>query len=437
MNSKFVRATIVVVLVFLVALPVFSGGRGESPAAADASDDVRRLTFLVDNQSELSRLQSVFDAAEEQLGISVEIDLRPGGAEGDNIVRTRLATGDMADLSFYNSGSLFMALNPDRHFVDLSDQPFMANVDQSFKDTVSVNGRAYAVPAEPGMAGGWLYNKAAYDELGLSVPSTWDDLMDNLEVVKEAGRHPVIASFGDTWTSQLIFLADYYNVQGDYPTFAEEYTAGRVGFADVPAALRSFERLQEVHDRDLFSANPVATTFEDALHMLIAGEGVHYPMLSFALTTIESIDPAAIENIGFFPQPGDDPDDHGITLWSPAGIAVYRDGPNVDAALELLEFFVSPEGMDAFMQGGAPTGPLSILGVEMPDDVFPAVADMLSYIESGKTAPALEFLSPVKGPNLEHITVQVGIGLSTAREAAEEYDRDAARQARQLGLEGW
>ncbi len=33
-------------------------------------------------------------------------DTRPGGSEGDNLVKTRLSTGDMAEVFVYNNGSL-------------------------------------------------------------------------------------------------------------------------------------------------------------------------------------------------------------------------------------------------------------------------------------------------------------------------------------------
>ena len=51
--------------------------------------------------------------------------------------------------------------------------------------------------------------------------------------------------------------------------------------------------------------------------------------------------------------------------------------------------------------------------------------------------PALEFLSPVKGPALEQITVEVGSGLRSAEDGAKLYDEDVKKQAQQLGLEGW
>ena len=59
----------------------------------------------------------------DSLGFVQEI--RPGGAEGDNLIKTRLATGEMEDVFLYNSGSLFQALNPDQTLVNLDDQPWV------------------------------------------------------------------------------------------------------------------------------------------------------------------------------------------------------------------------------------------------------------------------------------------------------------------------
>ena len=73
----------------------------------------------------------------------------------------------------------------------------------------------------------------------------------------------------------------------------------------------------------------------------------------------------------------------------------------------------------------------------MPDDVLPAIHDVQAYLDTGDVGPALEFVSPIKGPNLEHLTVEVGSGLRSAAEAAELYDEDVEAQAQQLGLEGW
>jgi raffinose/stachyose/melibiose transport system substrate-binding protein len=46
-------------------------------------------------------------------------------------------------------------------------------------------------------------------------------------------------------------------------------------------------------------------------------------------------------------------------------------------------------------------------------------------------------VSPIKGPALEQICIQVGTGQVSAKEAAELYDQDVKKQAQQLGLPGW
>jgi raffinose/stachyose/melibiose transport system substrate-binding protein len=65
------------------------------------------------------------------------------------------------------------------------------------------------------------------------------------------------------------------------------------------------------------------------------------------------------------------------------------------------------------------------------------VKDVAAYIDTGKSAPALEFLSPVKGPTLEQLCVAAGTGQMTPEEAAAAYDEDVKKQAQQLGLPGW
>ena len=66
-----------------------------------------------------------------------------------------------------------------------------------------------------------------------------------------------------------------------------------------------------------------------------------------------------------------------------------------------------------------------------------AIPSPAFQLERVAASPALEFLSPVKGPSLEQITVAVGSGLTSAEEGAKQYDADVEKQAKQLGLPGW
>jgi raffinose/stachyose/melibiose transport system substrate-binding protein len=248
-----------------------------------------------------------------------------------------------------------------------------------------------------------------------------------------------LGTFGDTWTSQLFVLADYYNVEQAEPGFAERYTNNEAKYATTPAALAGFEHMQQAYELGWFQEDYATTRFEQGLELLANGEVAHYAMLSFAITNISANYPDALDNIGFFAQPGTSAESNGATIWMPAGVYIPQttQGAELDAALEFLTFLASVEATDIMNSVVAPGGPYLIVGATLPDDVPPAIQDVAAYIDSGNSYPALEFLSPIKGPNLEQLLVAVGTGQMTAVEAAEAYDFDVERQAQQLGLPGW
>ncbi|MDB5055838.1 MAG: extracellular solute-binding protein family 1 [Bacilli bacterium] len=396
------------------------------------------LSIMVDNNSQAQPgFEEVAKIAEQKYNIKISFEIKPAGAEGDNLVKTRLATGDMTDILNYNAGSLFLAISPEKNFADLTNEPFAGNIMDSFKSVVTANGKLYGVPAGSSMAGGWLYNKKVYADLGLSVPKTWAELMANNVKIKAAGKTAVISSFKDAWTSQLLVLADYYNVASQDKTFVDNYTANKAKFATSPAALRGFEKLGDIYKGGFMNKDYQATTLDGALKMLVEGTGVQYPMLSFALTTINANYPDKLKDIGVFAQPGDSADQNGLTVWMPGGLYIYAKSPKIDAAKKFFEVYLSPEGQAAFASKVKAEGPYVVKGVTLPADAYPGVKDMVPYFDAGKTAPALEFLSPVKGPSLEQITVEVGSGIVSPAEGAKKYDKDVEKQAKQLKLPGW
>jgi raffinose/stachyose/melibiose transport system substrate-binding protein len=271
----------------------------------------------------------------------------------------------------------------------------------------------------------------------LQVPKTWADFMANNEKIKAAGITPVAATYKDTWTSQLMVLADYYNVQAANPAFAQDYTAGKAKFANTPAAEAGFQHLADVHAKGFLNKGFGSATVDQGLGMLAEGKAAHYPMLTAILPPVLQTRPEAATDVGFFGVPGDDAAKHGATVWEPPAIYIAKTTKNLDAAKKFLAFVASPAGADAINQAVKATGPFRIKGATLPEDAMQVAKDLQGYIDAGATAPALEFLSPVKGPSLEQITVAVGSGLTSPAEGAAQYDKDVEKQAKQLGLPGW
>jgi raffinose/stachyose/melibiose transport system substrate-binding protein len=416
------------------------GGVATTPAG-EAPADAEPVTLSILHASTPADIQliGVMTAKYTELhpNVTFETETHPGGEEGDNLVKTKLATGEMNDIFYYNSGSLLQALSPDRSIEPLTGDPALETVSEGFLPAVTFGDEVYGVPAGPGFAGGILYNKDVFADLGIEVPKTWAEFEANNEKIKAAGIPPVLATYADAWTAQLFVLADYFNVAAQDPEFTEQYTNNKAKYASTPAALTGFERLAEGAEKGWYQPDYLSTTHADGLGMLARGEVAQYPMLSVVVPAIEADTPGSGEKIGFFAQPSDSADINGATLWLPNAMYIAKNSEHKDAAKEFLRWVTSIEGAEYVMSKIPPTGPIVLDGVTLPDTVLPAVKDVQAYVDSGNASPALEFLSPVKGPGLPQISVEVGSGIRGAADGAKTYDDDVEKQAKQLGLEGW
>jgi raffinose/stachyose/melibiose transport system substrate-binding protein len=234
-----------VLLALAVAIGVAACGGDDG--GGEAGETVE-LSFLVANSEQAIQPAEALIAAFEQKNPNVKIKLETGpqGSELDNLIKTRLATGEMNDVFVYLAGSLFQALKPESQLQPVNDEEWVKDLDPTYAKTVSANDQVYGAPFGSAFGGGILYNKKVYEKLGLEIPKTWDEFMANNAKVKAAGIDPVIQSYGETWTSQLFVLADYHTVAAAVPGWDEKYTANQVKYSQEPA-IEGFRHLEEVN----------------------------------------------------------------------------------------------------------------------------------------------------------------------------------------------
>ncbi len=404
-----------------------SGEGGDKPYAGIT------LKWWAGNAENNPGTQAVMEAATEKLGMEFEVEVNPGGSEGDNIIKTRMASGDLPDFMAYNSGSKLYDLNPSRGFMDISDWDIVDKFDDAFLSSVTIDGVVYGAPQSSTQAGAVIYYKPDYEELKLEVPHTWDEFVDNCKALADAGKTPVYFTGGETWATQVLFLGDYYNIAAANPTFADDYTEGKAKYADVAEATRSWTKYEDLVD--YLNADKSAATVTDGNFAIATGEATHWFILTQQLPLIlENVDDP--DDIGVFGVPGDDADDHGLTVWEPMSWYVNKDTENVDAIKAFFEFYYSEEALDLYFGTYGANGPSCIKGYELPDSVCSAVrVDMQKYFDDGKTVPALEYQSPIKGTTCEQMTTAVGLGQMSGEEAAAMYDDDCKKSAVQLGYD--
>jgi raffinose/stachyose/melibiose transport system substrate-binding protein len=413
-------------------------------AGGGTSNGKVTISYLVDNAPLTTATTKTFVAAFEKANpnITVKVESRAQGADGDNIVKTKLATSDMDDVFQYNSGSQIQGDHPDQTLVDLSGEAWAKDVTKDFKASVAgtKKGAVYGAPWGTTFAGGVMYNTKVYDKLGLKVPTTWDEFISNSEKIKAAGIAPVLQTFGDTWTSQLFVLADFANINAKDSSWAANYTANKADakYAKQPGLL-GFQYTSEVFQKGLVNDDYASLTNANGLKDLAEGTAAQYPMITIVISNLKQSNPDQVNDIGYFAIPTSDGTAPHMTIWEPNALYIPKTttGAKLDAAKKFVAFANSSKGCEIQASAQLVTGPFSTTACKLPSDVLPLVKDEQKYQDAGNTGSALEFLSPIKGPNLEKILIQVATGQATAAQGAALYDQDVKAQAQQLGIKGW
>ncbi len=327
----------------------------------------------------------------------------------------------------------------------MDDQPWVGQLDQTFADsTKGADGKLYGGPSGTAFGGGMLYNIPLYKKLGLEIPKTWDEFMANNDEDQggrqrrpgraDLRRHvdlPVASCSPTTTTSRP-----------RCPTFAADYTANKAKYATTPAALAGLR----AHPAE--STTPATSTRTSRRPSSTTGSRPSPPArrrtirrLGAVVPASSSVAPGKANDVGFFALPGDDAEHNGMTVWPGLGLYIPKtvEGDKLEAAKKFIAFAATQPGCDAFMQGSATAGPVPVQGLQAARRCLDGRQGHARPTSTPATAsPALEFVSPIKGPHLEQICIRGGHRSGRRRRRApNSTTQDVKKQAQQLGLPGW
>ncbi len=216
-------------------------------------------------------LRSAFDEtirmAEERFGLTVEYQTYT--AENyqektyDDVSMDRVRN-NMDDLYLLNPDAI-QILGSEGYLVDLSQIENARNLRDVVKTANTVDGKLVAIPQEV-VVHGLFVNQDMFDQYGLSLPETPEDLMECCRIFKENGIETPIGA-NRWWLENFVFAqayADLYN--GEHTQ--EEIDALNRGEKKYSDYMRpAFEYLKELMDKGYIDAK-TAYTYE-----AIEGEG--------------------------------------------------------------------------------------------------------------------------------------------------------------------
>ncbi|AEE46409.1 ABC transporter substrate-binding protein [Cellulomonas fimi] len=216
--------------------------------------------------------------------------------------------------------------------------------------TASYPGRTSVLPYSL-MAAAVLYNREIFAQQGLTVPTTWDELVAVCDALRAAGITPIYSTFKDPWTIAQGHFD--YTVGGmvDTTAFFDQLKqqGTEVGPGSPVAFQKQFlppvERMQELVA--YVNDDAASRGYGDGNLAFADGQAAMYLQGPWAIGEIVKTNPDL--DVGAFPLPmTDDPADRKVrvnvdlALWIPEGSTKKA------AAREFLQFLMRPDVIDAY-----------------------------------------------------------------------------------------
>ena len=315
-------------------------------------------------------MEEEFNASHDDIHLTIS---SPNDAS--TIMRTRFVREDYPDIIGIGGDINYSYYVDADILADVSDYPGMADIKESYVDIlealeITPTDGTYGVPYVANAAG-ILYNKDMFEEHGWEIPETWSELISLCEEIQAEGILPFYFGFRDTWTC----LAPWNSLAVDLAPAdtCKQVNAGETTFTDEYR--ETAEKCLELVSYG--PEDPFAYGYNDACTAFANGESAMYPIGSYAVPQILSVNPEM--NIDSFVTPGND-DASKNTLNSGVDLmfAVTAACENKDAAYEVLDFLLADENLQAYIddQNAVPCK-------EGDFELAPMLDGMSPFIESG------------------------------------------------------
>ncbi len=342
-------------------------------------------------------------------------------------LNAKLDAGSAGDLITCRPFDASLELYKKGHLADLTDLSGIENFSDVAKSAWQTDDgqHTFCVPMAS-VIHGFIYNKEAFDQLGLTVPQTEDEFFAVLDKIKEDGTYiPMAMGTKDLWEAATM---GYQNIGPNYWKGEEGRLAlikGEQKLTD-PQWVEPFATLAKW--KDYLGDGFEAQSYPDSQNLFTLGRAAIYPAGSWEISVFNT---QADFQMGAFPPPVKNAGDTCyISDHTDIAIGLNAKSPNADAAKEFLSWVASPEFATIYANALPGFFSLSSTPVKMED---PLAQEFVSWRNTCESTIRSTYQILSRGtPNLENETWVASANVINGTETPE----DAAKRL-QDGLDGW
>jgi len=222
-------------------------------------------------------------------------------------IRTSVGSGNGPTLIYSWAGGTLKDYVASNEVVDLTDKiPSLSKrVIPSVLDVGKVDGKVYAVPINNSQPELIYYNKKLFQQAGVSVPKTFDELLAAVKTFKSKGILPIALAGQSQWP-ELMWIEFLVDRVGGPEPFNKAFKQQKGAWSD-PAFTEAFAKLKQLIDAGAFGNKfgsvvadnnaDAALVYTDKAAMLLQGNWVYTTFTTDAKKWVDE------GNLGWFAFP--------------------------------------------------------------------------------------------------------------------------------------
>jgi raffinose/stachyose/melibiose transport system substrate-binding protein len=414
------------------ATPVLPTTAPDQPTVAPSGEEVT-LTIESWRNDDLTIWQDTIIPAFEKKYPNIHVVFAPTApADYNAALNTKLAGGTAGDLITCRPFDLSLGLFQQGHLASLNDLPGLENFGDVAKSAwITDNGATVFCVPMASVIHGFIYNKDAFDKLGLKEPTTQEEFMAALDTIKEDGTYiPLAMGTADQWEAATM---GFQNIGPNFWKGEEGRLAliqGQAKFTDQPY-VDTWTELAKW--QDYLPPGFEAQKYPDSQVMFTSGQAAIYPAGSWEIALFNK---DAKFSMGVFPPPLPKAGDTCyISDHTDIAMGMNAKTPHTEEARTFLQWMTTQEFAELYSNALPGFFTLSNYNIELND---PLANEFLSWRQTCESTirNSYQILSrgdPNKGqPNLENELWRLSAGVINGSITPEQAGQEA-----QAGLDTW
>jgi raffinose/stachyose/melibiose transport system substrate-binding protein len=182
------------------------------------------------------------------------------------------------------------------------------------------------------------YNKELFDQAGVQVPKTYEDLIEAVKKLKAKNIIPMTVAEKDTWTGSFFFMNIVLRTNGG-PNFLKDVLDKKKTFND-PAFVLAVKKLEDLEQAGAFEEGSTSIDYTSAANLFKTGKAAMYYMGSWETGGIDDSNVKGKVGVFKFPTVDGKGDPDQFMLAPGSAFAIAAHSKHLQETKDFLNYFM-------------------------------------------------------------------------------------------------